>query len=445
MKKLILILIVFTLVGCNAQNKQVKIQTNVSSRKVIVGSWSDTGKKIVKVEGQKEKTKNIIWKSSDKLSEISKELSEEFNYIYSSTDSNHYENKCYLLLDIDYKNKQFVLYRNKWVGIWTWWCKLDWVEKIWVLWYHNWKPDPDWEYILKSYNPKTWLFKYVINEKYGNLGSWENEYEFRFYLSGGKVVKEYLGKRWYWLKTEDLSEVELNNKFFDRYWVYQVLKEKCGIKSYSDWGDFDLSKIPTESWEELGFVCNENDWSLIYKWNDEYILKLCIPLEWPYSVFIKNRKIIKEWYEICWKLFKTMDDFYNLTGELAVWDLLNNKCKFIDITTWFKYSGYYYAWGFMIISWTDSEYEPGCWAYNYNDNDLHNFVINWKLWNTVELYDTNNQNKSINAKIKYFNNKYWRSFLLFENERILKLKHHDWCDWEWWMIYKTFLNWKEVK
>ena len=226
MKKLTLILILLVwLAGCNNNWKLTgnsEIKGNLGDSKKVENIWQKnyTGNKQGKlVSGSKvaswelQKKKEVKTKKNS-FSILKKELDNEFNSIYLPDDSNHYENSCYLLLDTDYKNKEFVLYRNKWAGLETWWCKLSGLEKIWVMWYHNWKPDPDGEYVLKSYNKKTGLFKYDMSKKYWNLWTWNNEYEFRFYLTGGKVVKEKLNRN-------------LNNEEFNKYWVYQIIKEKC--------------------------------------------------------------------------------------------------------------------------------------------------------------------------------------------------------------------------
>jgi len=159
-------------------------------------------------------------------------------------------------------------------------------------------------------------------------------------------------------------------------------------------------------------------------------------------MIIKNWKIIKEWYNICWKWFKDLEEFYNLTWELANWDLWDNNCKFIDISSGFKYSWYYIDSHF----YTDSHF--------YKD-DIHlptgyKYYISWDYftvdsisWNVVILKSLSN--KIIKAKIKYFNTDYGKSFLLYRSWNIVKVVF-DWeMDWDRTVSYKTFLNWKEVK
>ena len=419
MKKLILILILW-LAGCNNNWKLIMDNWELTGKTTLQVNtgWQDN--EIVGSEEQEIKNKNIIWKSS----EISKELDREFSDIYSPEDSNHYENSCYLLLDTDYQNKQFVLYRNKWAWVGTWWCKLDWVEKIWVLWYYNWKPDPDGEYFLKSYNLEIGLFKYVMSEKYWNLWDLGNEYEFRFYMKDGKVIKEKINKN-------------INPRILEKAKVAEIIKEKCGLDNFS------VSKIPTKKWETISLLCEDGDWLLTYNWNNEYILGI----EWfkmpMYSVYIKNWKIIKEWHEICWKLFKSMDDFYNLTGELAVWDLRNNKCKFVSTK---RYSGYYSQWYFVALSWgNEVDYSnPKCTLYDWE------FVISHISWSIVYLQKSlppYNDNEIYKAKIKVFNTKYWKSFLLYSWWQVFIIWPNKECDYDWvyYGLNKTFLNWKEVK
>ena len=363
-----------------------------------------------------------ISKSKDSFSVLKEELDKEFSHIYSPNDSNHYENSCYLLLDVDYKDKQFVLYRNKWAGVGSWWCKLDWVERIWVMWIHNQKPDPEGEYILKSYDKETGLFKYVMSKKYWNLWDWENEYEFRFYLKNGKVIKEKVSKN-----------INLNE--FSKIWIVKIIKEKCWVEN------FDVDKIPTDELKEIYLTCNGDDAFLIYTWNDEYVLKVDSAWEWPFRMIIKDGKIIKEWYYICWKWFNTLEEFYNLTWELAIWDIWNNNCKFINITSWFKESWYYVWWTFVTIDNKNNIKNIWCSVFKINGSDYIIENINWAYAILSKVSDENKSTKRIKVKIK----KYWNKFLLFNWDEVITIGHNPECDAEWMMFYKTFLNWKEVE
>jgi len=551
MKKLaILILPTLVLLSCWVKNnkKTTKLKTNLVN--------VETTKQIV------EKDSNSLSENiQNQLSEVSKKLNKEFKNIYLSDDSNHYENSCYLLLDTDYQNKQYVLYRNKWAGVGTWWCKLPWVEKIWVMWLHNWKQDSDGEYVLKSYNSKNWLFKYVMSEKYWNLWDWENEYEFRFYLTGGKVVKEKLNKK-IWKKLlnkknkclitkNDFKNLVINNPkiyfwYFDYYcipknvsilnngcfsytidnnvyaeinyclnrnsiqilewwdawwhfnimlhkniltikslsawfwnWVgeypilwdkiisnecnlntykckqttnyvckdkwicknysklIKIIKEKCGVE------DFDMSRIPTKSWESIQV---SDECYLGYEWNNKYYLLINESGNPTYEIDIENWKITNEWYNICWKWFNTSEEIYNLTWELAIWDLVSWKCKFIKIE---KYNGYY-ANGYFIklknISKliTDNDYMKTMAIAFTNDNKNNYWPIKIS-WDYIILKNIFWKKNVIKAKIKYFNTKYGKSFLLYYSWKVLKMTYADWYDGWWTMFYKTFLNWKEIK
>ena len=204
MKKLLVFsFFILILAGCwiknNEENSNIGSNfNNVKVLKLSVDNW-----KSLKVN-KSSREENLFEK-------VKKELDKEFSTIYSPDDSNHYENSCYLLLDVDYKNKRYVLYRNKWVEVETWWCRLEWVEKIWVLWIHNGKPDPEGEYFLKSYDPKTWLFRYVMSERYRNLAAGKNEYEFRFYMKDGNVIKE------------KLVDKKLSSEYIDKLWLLKII------------------------------------------------------------------------------------------------------------------------------------------------------------------------------------------------------------------------------
>jgi len=428
MKKLTLILILLVwLAGCNNNWKETGnniSQDNLQTKKVSHPELV-SGPKADSWELQKKEVKT----KKNSFSILKKELDDEFNFIWSY-------NKCSIMLNTNYKNKEFVLYRNKWAGIETWWCKLSGVEKIWVMWYHNWKADPDGEYVLKSYNKETGLFKYAMSEKYWDLWIWNNEYEFRFYLTGGKVVKEKLNNDRIDMN-EDLYFITLNNNTFNRIWVYKILKEKCWVK------DFDISKIPTEKWKEIYLTCNGDDSSLIYTWNNEYILKVDNAWEWLFSINIQNWKITKEWYNICWKWFNTLEEFRNLTWELAVWDIWSNNCKFIDITSWFKYSGYYVNWKLITkinnifngIDWKPT------WIFYINDNKNKSFYC-YKTKSSS--WCENNLNWKFTFKFTIKKIEKW--FLLYTDKwKLLKIAHNNDTDAYWYSIYKTFLNWKEVK
>jgi len=416
MKKLTLILILLVwLAGCNNNWKLVKnnwkgtrnniSQNNLQTKKVShpelvsgskVGSWELQKKKEVKPK-------------KNSFSILKKELDKEFNNIYLSDDSNHYENSCYLLLDTDYKNKKFVLYRNKWAGIGTWWCKLSGVEKIWVMWYHNWKADPDGEYVLKSYDKKTGLFKYVMSKKYWNLWTWKNKYEFRFYLTGGKIVEEKVDEK-------------ISSNEFEKYWVYQILKDKCWIE------DFDISKIPTESWEKIDIDCKEWPyWTVLtYNWNNKYVLSLDTRRKPIYKIYIKNWEIIKEWYWYNNKLYKSTNDIYRkyCSSPSKNYCWYCSELHLVKDFSEFGISSFY-------ISGSNEDIQ--CNFDKIKDNLIY----------CKDIYQNFNEWKKIKVLIKKYKD-WW--FLLYTNTwKLLKIQHNPEADAGWSSIYKTFLNWKEVK
>ena len=201
------------LAGCSVKNNNiqsyteqgVKHKTSVSTStwKVSFNTWKKIPSlswKVVKVETkskekikeQKEKIEikkesnvqqkisNLDWKVSSNIDKnivaLKQELEKEFKNYYTSEDSNHYENKCYILVDINKDDKlKITIYRNKWV--WKKSCVLNGVEKVWVIQrtYDKTKK----EYILKSYNKKDWTFKYIIYQN--NLLSWDNFFTFVFH------------------------------------------------------------------------------------------------------------------------------------------------------------------------------------------------------------------------------------------------------------------------
>ena len=440
MKKLLLLITLLLLASCGSQNNW-KLTVNTWEWEKITHSKFVSG---AKISSWDVKTKLKIKSKKNTFVIIKKELDKEFKNIWVPEDLNHYVNSCYLLLDTDYKNKQFVLYRNKWAGLWTLWCKLDWVEKIWILWYHNGKKDPDGEYILKSYNKETGMFKYAISEKYWNLWDWNNEYEFRFYFKDGRVLKEKLNRK---INTEELEKDK----------IYKIIKKEwCWA-----W-DFDMSKIPTESWWKIDLICVDTYWNpvddrtLEYRWKNVYILikDWLSGTDGIYSVYIKNWKITKEWYHICWKWFKKIYDFWNLTWELAVWDLWNltwervvwdlwdNKCKFIDILSWSKYSWYYVRGELLQINNKNEIENPkyNSLLFGINGNQYRLDRINW---NNATLSLNFDPTKKVNVIIK----RYWNNFLLFSWNNVIIIEHDDGAYQEawYWRLYKTFLNWKEVK
>lgn len=382
-----------------------------------------------------------ISKSKDSFSVLKEELDKEFSHIYSPNDSNHYENSCYLLLDVDYKDKQFVLYRNKWAGVGSWWCKLDWVERIWVMWIHNQKPDPEGEYILKSYDKETGLFKYVMSKKYWNLWDWENEYEFRFYLKNGKVIKEKVRR-----------DIDLNE--FRKIWIVKIIKDKCWVE------DFDVDKIPTKSWESIDLDCNNwkvQEYStyaeyaeLVNRWNWFYDFEIYQDLLGPaYHFYIKDGEIIDEWYDVWCKSLISDIDLINVCYEGNNWE-----CVFIfrNNASWFKYSWYYVLPFFDFVPDCKGGYfltvnndikQILSWASFYDKNTDNTYTYKFISWNTVILFTQDGD--ILEAEVKYFNTKYWKSFLLFNSWSILQLDYLPAAGWndEW--LYKTFFNWKEVK
>ena len=401
MKKLTIlwIIILISLLASCAKNN-VKPGTSSSSWTVSSNTWEKIASlnwKVVKVE-----KKNMS-------KEIKKELEKEFRNYYTLDDSNHYENSCYIFLDKDLENEKITIYRNKWVWIKTWDCILNWVEKVWVIQKTNWKEDK--EYNLKSYKKEEWTFKYVISPKYKNIWSWENEYIFVFHLKNGKKIRISFPKKF------DRSELEIS-------WLLKILKEKECI-----WSIFDISKIPTKSWESIPLL----DWCyLSYLWNNEYSLYIELYHSPIYNTFIKNNKIKKEWFEVCWKLLKNRNII--TTGNLLLlWDPYWKTCKLIDISSWFKYSGYYCNWKFTSkcknsafkIDNSECEYNI-----EYNSNNKEYIAKSY----------LNNDKKFIIKKVIYGS---W--FLYYTKSwNLVKICHWADADWDFFEIYRTFINWKDV-
>ncbi len=409
MKKLLLLITLLLLASCGDQNNWKLTVNNWEWKKI-----SHSGLVGAKISYWDVKTKLKIKSKKNTFVILKKELNKEFKNIWIPEDSNHYVNSCYLLLDTDYKNKQFVLYRNKWALVWTLWCKLDWVEKIWVLWYHNGKKDPDGEYILKSYDKETGMFKYVISEKYWNLWTWKNEYEFRLYLTGGKVLKEKVDKK-------------INTKEFEKYEIYKIIKkEGCWAKN------FDISKIPTESWWkiDLSDSCGQDmevyAVTLEYEWSNKYFLFMGNMWTCPFYIYIKNWKITKKLYSYNNKLYKSVKDIFK------------KYCSPPSKN---------YNWYNINLSFVKNLKDLGSYSFyisGSNENIHCNFYkTKSNLVYCKDMYRIFNKWKKFKGLIKRYKN-WW--FLIYSDKwKLLKIQHDPEADAGWSSIGKTFLNWKEVK
>ncbi len=336
MKKLLVsILIVLILTACQFKNdeKDLNIKSDLNRLKFskqIIESWNNL--KISKNSAE-----------VDIFEKVKKELDKEFVDIYYPEDSNHHENSCYLLLDVDYKNQRYVLYRNKWAEVGSWWCKLDGVEKIWVLWIHNGKPDPEGEYFLKSYNKETGLFKYWISDKYWNLWDWKNKYEFRFYFKDGRVIKEKLNKDI--LRNDYLKQLNLFLKF---------LKEKRCIDEddenrISDIIEsiFKLKKLWSQKQIQNCIIESEGTWKFYIK----FVVWVWYSLGYEVKVTKDNIKVLytEFWdYKLTWDV--NLNDFFIINEAKTLSEVAEFQYKFLKF---FRKEAFRYTWYIIETPWWD--------------------------------------------------------------------------------------------
>ncbi len=218
--------------------------------------------------------------------------------------------------------------------------------------------------------------------------------------------------------------------------IVRLVNAKCGDSK----NQINEDDIPSKIWEKKEI----NECILENKWGDTYLLTVWSMWMPNYNVYIKNWEIEKEWYPICWKWFKNIKEYENLDWKLPVGTVWNNLCTFMDITDKFKYNGYYKGWEFILslnklsrlYFYVDDSHKYdqiySCESKLDNDNVVCKNVYTWK---------------KINVKIKRYNdgsdNGNW--FLLYTMDwKLLKL-----TPWPVGpnavILFKTFINWKEVK
>ena len=317
--------------------------------------------------------------------------------LYTYKDSNHYENGCYILIDSEYKDGywEYTIYRNRWSLVDTGEnCKLEGVTKIWVFWEHNGKRDE--EYILKSYNPKTWTFKYKISERYWNYSASGGKYIFRFYLSG-------------WGYTEYVIDFDYLAKYKD----FCLRPTKQFLKNFLN-GKEKIKYITIDYWD--------NWWKLIESVFNLSSKKVCLTYGREYGeedkIFIMDDNIILKDFKISsgyeYIYFKRIDNdlwgwTYNYIRHFSWFEI--RKVVDLACTTniaqgiyknWKLYTGldigllpkvYKINWIFYkLVSYnlTWSFYKDGCIAWN---DDYSWFCISFS-WDSI-LYE------------KYFVSSWW--------------------------------------
>ena len=380
--------------------------------------------------------------------------------LYTFEDSNHYESGCYLLIDSEYKDGYWVytVYRNRWSLVDTGDnCRLEDVTKIWVFWQHNGKRDK--EYILKSYNPKKGTFKYKISEKFWNYTANWDKYIFRFYLSGWGYT-EYVIDFDYLVRYKNFclrptKEMLDNLHFLNPSIVAKLLQKKhpkyiifpkrddffCinGWKVLVNWKFYPIEWKYDKKWNVIGMDYFYDTPDIFYQISVS-IKRNYIKFElgdFPPYVCKVSWDNVNCWYEVCWELFSNWRDFYDLTWKLAVWNLRDNDCKFIDISSWFKYSGYYRRWKFLKDIWC------GCYSFYITEEFNEEYRC---VGGSGKYYIFENEVDNKRNKIKVIRKNYSSWFLFYtEDWKLLKIQHYSQCDADWTDIYKTFLNWKEVK
>ena len=170
-KVLFIFIVVFYsvfLLGCSLnikKEKQINIPLDWKEFKKIISSDD-----VVKVQ------------KGDQVKDIVK-----INKLYTPSDSNHYEDKCYWYLDWS-KPTRGVLYRKRWSLLKLGDCRIQWTDKVIVKWYNDWKLMK--QEVIKDFDPKEWTFKYVL-EEWKNILTGENEYRFEFVDWSWKVLKIY--------------------------------------------------------------------------------------------------------------------------------------------------------------------------------------------------------------------------------------------------------------
>jgi len=338
---------------------------------------------------------------------------------------------------------------SNWELIWylSWWK----VDSIDIASLHNlesyWEVSDDSWYTLNKFKKWDKKFIYRISPKFNNIPCIWNNIQYTDY--DAFIINYYYSWTIVWQDKISCNQLYTMlwgnfNEQLNRLYENNISDKLKSIAKILETEGCNLtSKIPTESWKSVDLICNWFSASLLYSWDSEYILSIEWDREPMYYVYIKNWKITKEWYNICWKWFKTMDEFYNLSWELAVWDIWSNKCKFIDITSWFKYSGYYVNWKLITqinnifngIDWKPT------WIFYINDNKNKSF----------DCYKTKDDswceyNLDWKFAFKFIIKKFNKWFLLYTDKwKLLKIIHNNDTDAYRYSLYKTFLNWKEVK
>jgi len=308
-------------------------------------------------------------------------------------------------------------------------------------------------YTLKTFKSGDKKFIYRISPKFDNIPRsnqfnipYSSKYNLAFlvnyfyswdYLWQDEISYDEFISMFWWSFEEQLNKLYKNNMSDKLKSIAKILEtEGCNL----------TNKIPTEKWKEIYLTCNGDDSNLIYNWNNKYYLLINEFSSPIYEVDIENWKITNEWYSICWNRFKTFDEFYNLTWEVAIWNLDSDKCKFVKI---WKYN-WYYANGYFITIENinklivNSDYMKTM-AIAFTNDRKNNY---WPIkisWDSIILKNIFWKKDIIKAKIKYFDTKYGKNFILYYSWDILKITHADWFDGRRTSIYKTFLNWKEVK
>jgi len=238
-------------------------------------------------------------------------VGDEFDYIVKYDDSNHYENKFYLLLDVDYTNRRYILYRDRWAWIMSGW-KLN-VKNAKVLYKGE-------EENLKILPNSLW--KYEISEKKWNLSESGNVYKFVFETNDGLVHPYVFTWDKYWIKKFKINKDDLicfddgqcfpkedfkKEEFNPDYYYFLKKLQNCVVKSSPIYQDsftgYCYNKTP--SYEEK-IMYKEDETST---WQKQKV-KFYINWNEVVYIFLSNEGMCG-WWDKIYKFEKWWDVFKN--------------------------------------------------------------------------------------------------------------------------------------